>query len=628
MSALSIQPTYPIFTETDGQPLENGYIWIGQANLDPEGNPIAVFWDAALTQPAGQPIRTFNGYPFNSGTPARLYVNSDYSIRVMNKNGSVVYSAPAATERYSDVVVSGVNAEDVIYDPPFVDGVQTNVEAKLAQTVSVKDFGAVGDGVTDDTAAIHAAIDATKNGPILFFPSGVYYCTSTLTIGRGSKLQGENLAVPDPRSLSQDATKIKFAGGVSGVEVDQADLEDGYVWGIAIENLYFESVIGDNGPIGINLQKVAQSRFKNIGCERFTVGLKITLGMDNTFDSCSLQRCGTTSLLLADTDGVTTTQRFVDCVFRESDWAAQLTTSGSYMLDTVFDHCAFESTNIEGVSVHKGCSVTFIEPYFENVSAAASSLSGTAIRLYVDGSSSRADTLSVCNIFGGDISGPNTGSGFANALVYVGASAAAVNIVGGLYQRALHGVQVDASCKDFVVNADNPSFVSVTNVYTGTDSQRIGTWPTGVLTSSATRKRSYWKYLTSPLGIGQTSPETNVSSDAILGFGASGKWLLSQDATVAQTEYVDLGLNTGGGSFTGLLLVTNVATANTAFRTHTVFFCAGRGTDAVATSISTDDGPGAASFTVSFPSTGVVRVTNNYAGNTRLDVAFFGNQGA
>ena len=105
MSALSIQPTYPIFTETDGQPLEDGYIWIGTANLDPQGNPINVYWDAALTQLAGQPIRTQGGYPVNSGTPARLYVNSDYSIRVMNKNGSVVYSAPEATERYNGSVV-------------------------------------------------------------------------------------------------------------------------------------------------------------------------------------------------------------------------------------------------------------------------------------------------------------------------------------------------------------------------------------------------------------------------------------------------------------------------------------------------------------------------------------------
>jgi len=177
MSALSIQPTYPIFTETDGQPLENGYIWIGTANLDPQVNPINVYWDAALTISAPQPIRTINGYSSRNGTPGRLYVNSDYSIRVMNKNGSTVYSAPAATERYSNVVVSGLNAEDVIYDPPFTSAVQTNVEAKLAQYVSVKDFGAVGDGIADDTDAIK---EACKSGYALYWPFGTYLITQPI----------------------------------------------------------------------------------------------------------------------------------------------------------------------------------------------------------------------------------------------------------------------------------------------------------------------------------------------------------------------------------------------------------------------------------------------------------------
>lgn len=52
--------------------------------------------------------------------------------------------------------------------------VARTVDAKLKDTVSVKDFGAVGDGVTDDTAAINAAL-ATKKS--VYFPSGTYMTT-------------------------------------------------------------------------------------------------------------------------------------------------------------------------------------------------------------------------------------------------------------------------------------------------------------------------------------------------------------------------------------------------------------------------------------------------------------------
>ena len=209
MSALSIQPTYPIFTDIDGQPLEDGYVWIGTANLDPQTNPINVYWDAALTLPAAQPIRTLAGYPANSGTPARLYVNSDYSIRVMNKNGSTVYSAPAATERYSDVVVSGVNAEDVVYDPPFIGGVQINVEAKLAQTVSVKDFGAVGDGVTDDTLALRAWLSADGEIHILGDESKTYLVKPQVT---GEVI----LPMTKAKVISGGGAKIKVSDSSGG----------------------------------------------------------------------------------------------------------------------------------------------------------------------------------------------------------------------------------------------------------------------------------------------------------------------------------------------------------------------------------------------------------------------------
>ena len=93
MSALSIKPPYPAFAGADGLPLENGYIWVGTVNLNPQVNPIAVYWDSALTIPAAQPIRTLNGYPVYQGSPSRFYVASDYSIQVLDSKGSLVYTS-------------------------------------------------------------------------------------------------------------------------------------------------------------------------------------------------------------------------------------------------------------------------------------------------------------------------------------------------------------------------------------------------------------------------------------------------------------------------------------------------------------------------------------------------------
>jgi hypothetical protein len=57
------------------------------------------------------------------------------------------------------------------------------VQAKLYEYISVKDFGAVGDGVADDTIAIQTAINSVSLGGSigLLFPEGTYLVTNTLT---------------------------------------------------------------------------------------------------------------------------------------------------------------------------------------------------------------------------------------------------------------------------------------------------------------------------------------------------------------------------------------------------------------------------------------------------------------
>lgn len=96
--------------------------------------------------------------------------------------------------------------------------VARSVESKLRDVVSVKDFGAIGDGVTDDTAAIQAALDATKAptvngdgyGYSLYFPRGTYRITDTLLFVdcRGSRYFGEARG-----EYGEQGTTILWAGG-------------------------------------------------------------------------------------------------------------------------------------------------------------------------------------------------------------------------------------------------------------------------------------------------------------------------------------------------------------------------------------------------------------------------------
>lgn len=94
-----ITSPYPVFFDKDGTPLENGSIYIGQPNLNPETSPVTVYWDEALTQPAAQPIRTLNGFASRAGTPSRFYIQgSFYSIMVRNRKDAQVYYSAVSVE--------------------------------------------------------------------------------------------------------------------------------------------------------------------------------------------------------------------------------------------------------------------------------------------------------------------------------------------------------------------------------------------------------------------------------------------------------------------------------------------------------------------------------------------------
>lgn len=90
---LPIESAFKVFTDRNGKPLENGYVYFGLPNQNPITSPITVYWDVDGTQPAAQPLRTVSGYIMRSGTPANVFVGAAYSQLVQDHKGRQVFYA-------------------------------------------------------------------------------------------------------------------------------------------------------------------------------------------------------------------------------------------------------------------------------------------------------------------------------------------------------------------------------------------------------------------------------------------------------------------------------------------------------------------------------------------------------
>jgi len=286
MPALSIQIPFPVFNDRDGQPLDNGYVWVGTPNLPPQTNPVAIYFDEALTQPAAQPLRTINGYISNSGAPAQVYIDGvNFSILVQDRKGSLVYSFPKGTgisPNASGVAFTGFKGQvGVVSDLANDDGsdwvgfgpvgsgaVARSAQDKLREIVSVKDFGAVGDG-SDATAAFASALAAHDN---VYIPAGSYTVTG-ITMSNKKVLFGDGEESIINCSGAIDFTDARKGGmrnlraNLTSASTTLMRLQKGS--GAGSFELYFEDVnfVGD-------ITKAS------------TVGLHITDSYINTFVNC------------------------------------------------------------------------------------------------------------------------------------------------------------------------------------------------------------------------------------------------------------------------------------------------------------------------------------------------------
>lgn len=203
----------------EGRPLFNAQIFIGEPDLDPEipanQKSVSVRQEDGATVPVSQPVRTgTGGVPIYQGSAAELVTSGNYSIKVLNSQGSQIYYVQNAfegqpltnetgTRRYSTVATmvanigSDMSAGDYVewsgyYSQndggggqgqlvdagtpgarPADDGGSVlhvtggsgglYVQASFSGPTDVRKFGARLDNSTNDFQAAQNALDATKS---------------------------------------------------------------------------------------------------------------------------------------------------------------------------------------------------------------------------------------------------------------------------------------------------------------------------------------------------------------------------------------------------------------------------------------------------------------------------------
>ncbi len=162
---------------------------------------------------------------------------------------------------------------------PYVGSVPRSVEDKLAERLTVRDFGASGDGVTDDGPALAAAMAAAgASGQLLEIGAGTYRTTQPLLLGGGAAgltMRGSILyagpAGQAALTIGDGAAVRNAAKRYDGLRVLSATLSD---W-------------NDEADIGIVLRNLDASLVEIRQVEGFTIGIR-TQGVERGFEDSTL----------------------------------------------------------------------------------------------------------------------------------------------------------------------------------------------------------------------------------------------------------------------------------------------------------------------------------------------------
>ncbi len=250
--------------------------------------------------------------------------------------------------------------------------------ARAADIINVLDYGAAGDGITDDTAAIQAALDATPSGTAVYMPAGTYVITGQINVnGKGILGAGVEATEIDASGLASDEDaifvnvsqtiwarlenfNISMAGnGRDGLRISAVDhlaLENIKVKQPGRDGVHVEASLNFRWAENIRAQSV---KVETAGRDGFNITIPDTLTSifcnEGVWINCEVRSCARHAIRCENASSVATSNKISNHVW--INFEADCSSS------TEDDAVWFQRTNIGDIE-----HFTFINSTFENVS--------------------------------------------------------------------------------------------------------------------------------------------------------------------------------------------------------------------------------------------------------------------
>lgn len=183
---------------------------------------------------------------------------------VINTSGSVVIGSAASSARLNISGSAVVTGSIYINNGTLIGTASYALNAKSNNVYNVKDYGAVGDGTTNDTTAIQTAINAVKVAGFgtVYFPDGTFVITGSLTIPSNPQCD---------ISLEGEGSNITIIKQTSNANAIYFDMNDGSGWAndyqVAIKSLAFKTSGQASTAIHVTYGTLQYSQHSNISVD-------------------------------------------------------------------------------------------------------------------------------------------------------------------------------------------------------------------------------------------------------------------------------------------------------------------------------------------------------------------------